>query len=328
MNFLSQNEWFSLFSKLRNPHVLQTYEWGELKSKFGWEPFRTQFEGQPIQILMRKLPGNYSIGYLPKVNIDWKNSNLWNQIDEFCKSKKAIFLKIEPDDFQKTRIDIALNSNLIESKSIQPSRTIIVDLLGSDEDWLQRMKPKTRYNIRLAMKKDIKIQYNDDVDTFFELMLETSDRDNFGVHTKVYYKTAYQLFKENNNVALLIAYYQDRPLAGLMVFRSGERSWYFYGASNNKERNRMPTYLLQFEAMRWAKEQGCISYDLWGIPDVDEQILESEFDKRSDGLWGVYRFKRGFGGEIVKSAPAYDRVYHPLLYKAIGWYQKLRGNLL
>jgi lipid II:glycine glycyltransferase (peptidoglycan interpeptide bridge formation enzyme) len=80
--------------------------------------------------------------------------------------------------------------------------------------------------------------------------------------------------------------------------------------------------------MRWAKTQGCTSYDLWGIPDEEEKVLESEFDKRSDGLWGVYRFKRGFGGEIVRSAPALDRVYNPLLYNAISWYQKFRGSFL
>ncbi len=328
MNFLSQKEWLELFSKLKNPHILQTYEWGELKSKFGWKPFRFQFLGQPLQILMRKLPGNFSIGYLPKVNIDLENNLFWEQIDQFCKSRKAIFLKIEPDDIVKTSDKSVRLSSLTESKSVQPSRTIIIDLQGNEEDWLLRMKPKTRYNIRLAIKKDVKIEYCDDIDTFFKLMLETSDRDKFGVHSKAYYENAYKLFKKNNNVALLIAYYQDQPLAGLMVFRSGDRSWYFYGASNNKERNRMPTYLLQFEAMKWAKDQGCISYDLWGIPDEDEEILESEFDKRSDGLWGVYRFKRGFGGEIVKSAPALDRVYHPLLYKAIGFYQKIRGNML
>src|SRR5690606_25332749 len=99
---------------------------------------------------------------------------------------------------------------------------------------------KTRYNIRLAKKKDIKIVQSDDIDTFYELMIDTSERDNFGVHSKEYYQLAYKSFEENQNVALLLAYYQEEPLAGLMVFKSGERSWYFYGASNNKERNRMP----------------------------------------------------------------------------------------
>lgn len=76
----------------------------------------------------------------------------------------------------------------------------------------------------------------------------------------------------------------------------------------------MPTYLLQWEAMRWAKEQGCREYDLWGVPDTDEETLETGFSDRSDGLWGVYRFKRGFGGTLMRSAGAWDHPYIPLIY--------------
>ncbi len=328
MRLLSKKEWEIYQSKIKNPHILQTYRWGELKSNFGWKPYRILIQEKPIQILFRKLPLNFTIAYLPKINLDIKNVEMWSEIDEFCKTKKSIFLKYEPDEFGDYNLQTHLPKMFEIGKSIQPQRTIVVDLNGSEDDWLNRMKSKTRYNIRLAKKKEIRIVQSDDIDTFYELMINTSERDNFGVHSKQYYQLAYTLFEENQNVALLLAYYKEEPLAGLMVFKSGERSWYFYGASNNKERNRMPTYLLQFEAMRWAKSHGCKMYDLWGIPDEDEDVLEAKFDKRSDGLWGVYRFKRGFGGEIIKSAPALDRIYNPLLYKAILWYQKIRGNLM
>jgi lipid II:glycine glycyltransferase (peptidoglycan interpeptide bridge formation enzyme) len=101
-----------------------------------------------------------------------------------------------------------------------------------------------------------------------------------------------------------------------MVFANGNRAWYVYGASNDQERNRMPTYLLQWEAIRWAKSHGCEEYDLWGVPDENEETLEANFETRHDGLWGVYRFKRGFGGELKRAAQALDRVYNPLLYWA------------
>ena len=328
MKLLSKIEWEQYQSKIDNPHILQAFGWGELKSNFGWEPYRILIEEKPIQILFRKLPLNFTIAYLPKINLDKNNVELWSLIDRFCKSKKSIFLKYEPDEFDDCNHQTPIPKMFTIGKSIQPQRTIVVDLNGSEDDWLKRMKSKTRYNIRLAMKKDIKIVQSDDIETFYELMMDTSERDNFGVHSKKYYQLAFKAFEENKNVALLLAYYQEEPLAGLMVFKSGERSWYFYGASNNKERNRMPTYLLQFEAMKWAKSHGCKMYDLWGVPDEDEDVLEAEFDKRSDGLWGVYRFKRGFGGEIVRAAPALDRIYNPLLYKAILWYQKIRGNLM
>jgi Uncharacterized protein involved in methicillin resistance len=88
------------------------------------------------------------------------------------------------------------------------------------------------------------------------------------------------------------------------VFARGRRAWYVYGASNDQERNRMPTYLLQWEAMRWARARGAEEYDLWGVPDADEETLEAHFTERSDGLWGVYRFKRGFGGQVKRAAQA------------------------
>ncbi|MBV6394873.1 MAG: hypothetical protein HFACDABA_00443 [Anaerolineales bacterium] len=108
-----------------------------------------------------------------------------------------------------------------------------------------------------------------------------------------------------------------------MVFARRRRVWYVYDASNDEERNRTPTYLLQWEAMKWAKARGCEEYDLWGVPDEDEATLEANFESRHDGLWGVYRFKRGFGGELKRAAQAMDRVYNSILYWA---YLKIIGN--
>jgi lipid II:glycine glycyltransferase (peptidoglycan interpeptide bridge formation enzyme) len=125
---------------------------------------------------------------------------------------------------------------------------------------------------------------------------------------------------------LLQAEFQGQALAALMAFSHGPRAWYLYGASSDEERNRMPAYLLQWEAMRWAAQQGCREYDLYGIPDVDEEQLEAEFSDRSEGLWGVYRFKRGFGGEVRRSAGAWDRVYQPLAYRAYRWYLGRRSR--
>ncbi len=327
MELISKKKWDQLFSKVENPHILQTFEWGELKSKFGWTPYRFEHQGFIFQLLMRSLPFGIKIAYIPKGKIDLDKKDIWHAIDQFCVSNKVVFLKYETDNFITEKNKIWAEKRFIESRSIQPASTIEIDLLGEETDWLARMKQKTRYNIKLALKKDIRVEITDDISVFYDLMLDTSKRDNFGVHSKKYYQLAYDLFKPINHVALLVAKYADNPLAGLMVFRSGDRSWYFYGASNNLERNRMPTYLLQFEAMRWAKSQGCKLYDLWGIPDEPEEILERDFEARSDGLWGVYRFKRGFGGVIKKAAPTYDRVYNPVLYKLINLFQDVRGEI-
>jgi peptidoglycan pentaglycine glycine transferase (the first glycine) len=151
------------------------------------------------------------------------------------------------------------------------------------------------------------------------MMQVTGGRDGFGVHSLEYYRRAFELFHPAGACELLVAEFEGKPLAALMVFAHGRRAWYVYGASNDEERNRMPTYLLQWEAIRWAKARGCEEYDLWGVPDENEETLESNFESRNDGLWGVYRFKRGFGGEIRRAAQALDRVYNPLLYKLYLW---------
>ena len=186
------------------------------------------------------------------------------------------------------------------------------------------MKQKTRYNIRLAGRKGVVVRQGTEADLpmFYRLSQVTSTRDGFGIHSLAYYQAAFRLFSPEQCV-LLIAEYENDPLAALMAFSFGQRAYYFYGASVNSHRNLMPTYLIQWAAIRWAKQQGCTWYDLWGIPDEDPATLDAEFSTRNDGLWGVYRFKRGFGGQVVRSVGANDYIYNPVLYKL---YSFLRDN--
>ena len=176
------------------------------------------------------------------------------------------------------------------------------------------MKQKTRYNIRLAGKKEVIVKASNNIESFSKMMDVTGNRDAFGVHTQAYYQAAYDLFHPTGMCEILVAEYQGEPLAGLMVFAHGKRAWFLYGASTGQHRNRMPSYLLQWEAIRWAKQTGSALYDLWGVPDEDEHVLEKNFSERQEGLWGVYRFKRGFGGELKRTVGAFDKVYNPFLY--------------
>jgi lipid II:glycine glycyltransferase (peptidoglycan interpeptide bridge formation enzyme) len=125
---------------------------------------------------------------------------------------------------------------------------------------------------------------------------------------------------------LLLASFEGELLGGIIVFSQGRRAWYFYGASADQRRELMAPYLLQWEAMRWARLRGCTEYDLWGIPDAPEENLEAQFASRADGLWGVYRFKRGFGGRVSRAAGPWDRVYQSLLYRAYLWMANRRAS--
>ncbi len=319
-------EWNQFLTKYPDAHLLQTGEWGELKKDFGWEPVRIISGEAGVQILFRRLPLGFTIAYMPKVSseqLSVGSERLWREVDTVCKMNRAVFLKVEPDAWEELSLDAWRVAVRTSPHNIQPPRTIVLDIKKSEGEILAGMKQKTRYNIRLAAKKGVTVRPWDDLTAFHTMMSVTGERDGFGVHSKAYYQRAYQLFHPQGKCELLLAEYEGKPLASLMVFANGRRAWYVYGASNNEERNRMPTYLVQWEAIRWAKARGCEEYDLWGVPDEDEETLEAQFEKRSDGLWGVYRFKRGFGGAVKRAAQALDRVYNPLLY----WmYLKFIGN--
>jgi peptidoglycan pentaglycine glycine transferase (the first glycine) len=320
-------DWNHFLESHPDAHLLQMGEWGELKKDFGWKPVRFILNNEVgCQILIRRLPLGLTLGYMPKpvFSGQWSvvSAQFWREVDSICKKNRAIFLKVEPDAWAEEFI-IHHSSFIVSKHNIQPPRTITIDINNNEERILARMKPKCRYNIRLAEKKGITVRAWDDISAFHEMMTTTGGRDNFGVHSKEYYQRAYELFHPKGICELLVAEFEGKPLASLMVFANGKRAWYVYGASNDNERNRMPTYLLQWEAIRWAKARGCEEYDLWGVPDENEETLEANFETRHDGLWGVYRFKRGFGGQLKRAAQALDRVYNLLLY----WmYTKYIGN--
>jgi len=312
-------EWEEFLRLSPDAHLLQTAAWGELKGEFGWKACPVVRGDLGALILFRGLPLGLSFGYIPRGPVgcadEQEQRQFWTEVDAVCRSRAAVFLKVELDTWKGDPSPIQLPEAFKPSPhEIQPPRTLVVDLRGSEEDILGRMKQKTRYNIRLAQKKGVSVRASDDIACFHSLMVQTGDRDQFGVHSLEYYQAVYRLFEQSGECALLLAEYAGQPLAGLMVFWRGSRAWYFYGASSEAERNRMPAYLLQWEAMRLAREHGCVEYDLWGVPDTDEESLESQFQTRSDGLWGVYRFKRGFGGALKRTEGAWDRVYQPVLY--------------
>ena len=335
-----QESWDEQVAAMANGHLLQSWAWGELKTRFGWRARRLALGPACAQVLFRPLPaGLGTIAYVPMgPAVDYTDvpalDALLQAVEPLARQKRAICLKIEPnleDDPAAARQLRELGLHL-SPQPIQPRRTLLVDLEAEPDEVLARMKQKTRYNVRLAERKGVSVRAGDenDLDTFYQLMETTGQRDGFGVHNQAYYQAAQQLFAPAGRSRLLLAEFEGQLLAGLVVFAFGDTAIYMYGASSDAHRNRMPTYLLQWEAMLWAKEQGCRVYDLWGVPDEDEAILEDEFTQRSDGLWGVYRFKRGFGGRLARRIGAWDLVYAPMRYRlyslATGWFSQRQAG--
>ena len=323
-------EWDEFLAQYPNSHILQSGAWGELKSRFGWKPVRIMNGHTGAQVLFRRLAAGLTLAYIAKGPVGGGVDDLQPELDMICCTEHAIFLKVEPDSWSVPgeALSEQSNPNWVSSTPIQPQRTVMVSLEGSEEDILARMKQKTRYNIRLAVKKGIVVAQNTDLAGFHSMLKLTGARDRFGVHSLEYYKTAYDLFHPLGSCELLTASFEGTPLASLMVFARGDTAWYMYGASTEEERNRMPTYLLQWQAMLWAKSKGCRQYDLWGIPDLEEDELEAKFTQKEShqGLWGVYRFKRGFGGDVLRSSGSFDILYRPALYRGYQRVLSLRGG--
>ena len=330
-------EWDEFVTNHQHGSLLQTTAWARLKNQFGWRSQRVwlRLDGKLIagaQILIRSAAlGLMRVAYIPHGPlVNWQDEEqlgvLFNQIDHAAYDLGAGLLKLEPllwrgefsaEDWES----LCQRFNCLPNAStIQPPRTLVVDLTPPEEEILARMKQKTRYNIRLAARKEISVRSGSesDIPVFNQLIQETAMRNEFGVHSPQYYRDAFDLFAPDD-VAMFIAEYMGTPLSAVMVFSHGSRAAYLYGASSSRERQRMPNYAVQWAAMRWAKDKGFTAYDLWGVPDFDGETLEAEFKNRSDGLWGVYRFKRGFGGELLRTVGTADRVYNSLVYKLYEW---------
>ncbi len=353
--------WNQLIEKLPNPHFLQTYEWGQVKAKYGWIPYyavwtddgKWKVESNPQslstfhspvvaaalilkrQILSRGFAARLSVLYAPKGPLmDWNNEPLrtrvLNDLQAFARKQGAIFLKLDPDvvlgrGVPHSEEDVTENSGqavmsdlkrrgwVYSSDQIQFRNSVLVDLTTSEDEILMRMKPKTRYNVRLAGKKGVTVRVGteNDLPLLYKMYAETSVRDGFVIRNEEYYMTVWKLFMQTAvsgqpSAVPLIAEVDGEPVAAIFLFMFAGRGYYVYGMSRNAHREKMPTYLLQWEAMRHAKTNGCTAYDLWGAPEV--------FDE-SDSMWGVYRFKEGLGGEVVRTLGAYDFAPNKLWYK-------------
>ena len=329
--------WDSAVSNLGG-HLLQSWNWGEFKSLHGWSVARVALPGgltprAIAQILFRRV-GPISVGYVPRGPLATDLSagevvEFARAIDEECRKRRAIAILIEPESADLT---MSLGESELWKANdalIQPRRTIKVDVRGTDDELLGKMKSKTRYNVRLAERRGVTVRRGDvrDVPLFYELLSETASRDGFGIHAIEYFDDMMRVF--GDAAALFVAEFDETPAAAILVLRTADEAIYMYGATRTALQRHMPAYLIQFEAMRWARDSGCTTYDLWGIPPSDDDAPDKDENRGTlnvrDGMWGVYRFKQGFGGEIVSYPGVFERVYVEPLMRA---WRIVRPNLL
>lgn len=337
ITYPDRDNWNNFVAKSKESPVLQSFEWGELKSKFGWQPIRIAIEEGDkiiagISILKREIPYiKHSFFYAPRGPIvDFKNREqlefLLSAVEKEAEKHKAISLKIDPDMSENKADLLGMMSRIgfVKAiKQVQPRATILLDLRRELDDIMMSFEEKTRYNIRLSARKGVEVVEDSSakgIGIFCQLYRQTAVRDKFLIHPEKYYQLIRELLFTKGFGTTFIAYYNNKPVAAVIVFCFGKKVWYMYGASSSEHRNVMPNHLLHWHIIQWAKERKYKTYDLWGIPANPQE---------GHPLWGVYRFKKGFSRNIVKNIGAYDFPYSPLFYNllehGVKWWQNIRS---
>ena len=319
----NNTRWDDAIERL-NGDLLQSWHWGEFKRRHGWEVERIHIErpdGEAIAQLLFRRRGPFSLGYLPRGPLieggEMVAAKLLEEIDLTCARHRAIVLVVEPDR--------AIPPGWIQNgigfvdgpESFQTSHTVKVEL-ASDKDLLSRMRKDTRYNVLYAQRQGVEVEFASTepstISTFYQLLQETSERNAFGIHDRAYYEDFLHVFDDRS--VLLFSRTDGVPTSALIAARSGDEGRSMYAGSSTAHRGRGDAALLRFEAMRWARDHGCVRFDLGGIASEappGQRWSDGGGVRRVPALEGVRQFKVGFGGEIIAYQPTVERRYHPRL---------------
>lgn len=301
----------------------QSVEWGKIKEYWKNEIFilldRNDRIKASISILIRKIPFFGNLMYVPRgpicnIHDEEVLQEITKEIQKVAKKHKAFVIRIEPNvekldmKFQNImeKLGYCIYSDAMDfNEEIQARHNLRLNLKNkTEEEVFQSFNAKTRYNIRLAIKKQVEIKELgiEGIDIFHKLLEETAKRDGFRIRPKEYFVKIFQEFKEQD-IKILVAYYQEKPIASIIPVIYGKKMWYLYGASSNQDRNVMPNYLLQWTAIQDAIKKKLEVYDFRGV---------SLKDGKPDGL---YQFKKGFGTDFIELIGEIYLPFKPIKYK-------------
>lgn len=318
-------------------HPVQAWEWGDFRKKTGVKVIRLGvFDGKKItsgyQLTVHSIPKlPYSIIYLPKGPMP--NQMMLKALTKIGEQENAILVKLEPNighpfdqpetNAHKKIKDFLLANHCRDGQPLFTRYTFQLDLTQTEEQLLARMKPKTRYNIRVSQRHGVKVTKDNSAkafNTYLKLLWETTERQGFYAHTKDYHHQMWQTLAPNGIYHLFLAKYQDQVLAAYVFFTFNQVLYYPYGASTRQHREVMAPHALFWEAIKFGKKQGCHTFDMWGSlgPNPDPK----------DPWYGFHRFKEGFGGQLIEFLGTYDLVIKPQLYSIYNSANKLRWGFL
>ena len=326
---------YEAFVRANHGTIEQSYEWGRFQEKI---PLRGRFvalmalEGPvcvaTMLLVRQRLPFGkcwLSVGRGPLFHSKTNVGHVWAcflpELKQVAQEMSAVFIRFELPEYAQPELRQQMEEFMGPGKKnfclahahYQPEWTLKVDLSGSLEDILRQMKPKGRYNIKVAQKHEVAVRATHDsrdVHAFYDILRKTGERDRFGIHDEKYYQTLVTFLAKNDLGALYVAEKDGQIVAGMIATFYGETGTYYYGASDHAHRPLMAPYLLQWEALQEAKRRGCLWYDFLGVAPPDSP----------NHPWaGVTDFKEKFGGIRVEYPKAREWVL------SRGWYFLIRA---
>jgi lipid II:glycine glycyltransferase (peptidoglycan interpeptide bridge formation enzyme) len=312
------SSWNAFVAGVPHVHFQQSWQWGDLAPQLGGEAVRLAAvrDGElcgAMQVFVNRIAGGgRTMLYVPRgPALREQSARLYSPLIEAARTlgrrRNALGLRIETnlpsDEVAATRILNALRLRPTYPPS-QPRSSWMLDVTEDEDALLARMKQKTRYNIRLSSRKGVEVSEAGpgDLEEFYALYRITAERDDFFVHSIDVYRRMFDLFREAGMFTMLFARFEGTLIAATTLIHLGDTCWYLHGASSNEHRNLMATYLLQWEGIRRARGWGCRLYDFRAVPD----LLREDQD-----MYGVYRFKEGFGGYQYTTMHTYSQMYQP-----------------
>lgn len=317
------------FNKLA-VHPLQTWEWGEFRRKTGveverWGKYKGDELVETAQVTYHQIPRTcWKVGYWPKGGVPSKE--MVREVKRRSKERGAVMVKLEPnvpaDKAGKGMEELRGGFKLVRGRSLFTKWSFWLNLEESEEVILAEMKSKTRYNVRYAKRQGVKVVQDNSKESFekyWKLMETTQERQGFYAHDKDYHKKMFGSLK-GEMAYLFRAEYKGETLVAWIVFVLNGVLYYPYGASSRKHRNVQASSRMMWEVIRFGKKNNCRLFDMWGSPGPKPE--------RDDPWYGFWRFKKGFGAQMVEFVGSYDLVIKPVLYPLYRAGNYLRWKLL
>ncbi len=309
-------------------HPQQSSAWAEFRRSQGLTViqlgiFSNNKLKQAWQIFVHPLPNipllkNKTILYCPKGPLP--DAKIISATRDYAKKHNAIFVKFEPQHLDSPQSQHQLkNLGLKPGRSLYTPYNFLIDLTKSDDQLLADMKPKTRYNLKLAQKRGVTVIEDNSpaaYESFLQLTAETTHRQKFYAHTENYHRLLWQTLQPRGIAHLLVAKYQSQILTTWILFKWKNTLYYPYGASSRLHPEVMANHFVMWSAIQLGKQLGCTQFDLWGTAGSSP--------KPTDRWYGFHHFKHGFNPHLVKYVGTYDLIIDPILYPVITTLDTLR----